>query len=82
MSTKFECNPLTAEHFHAVDAEPCKQTIAESQIDYVIDMGGFVVHHGTRDGAPIVIAEHRDQQIDELSGVWFDDHRECEARHD
>lgn len=73
MNTKRARNPLSAEHFHAVDADTCKQTIAESKLDYSIDMGGFTVHHGTRHGAPIVIAEHHAQKADELSGVWFDD---------
>jgi hypothetical protein len=65
--------PLTAEHFHAVDAATCKQTIDESEIEYSIDMGSFTIHHGAREGAPIVIAEHHKQQPEELSGVWYDD---------
>jgi hypothetical protein len=73
MSTKRPHNPLLARHFHAVDADTCKQTIAESKLDYSIDMGTFTVHHGTRDSAPIVIAEHHTQKADELSGVWFDE---------
>lgn len=73
MSTNRPRTPLAAEHFHAVDADTCKQTIAESKLDYSIDMGAFTIHHGTRDGAPIVIAEHHAQAPDELSGVWFDD---------
>lgn len=64
---------LTAEHFHAVDAETVQQTITESQLEYSIDMGAFTVHHGKRDGNPIIIVEHHDQQADELSGIWFDD---------
>ena len=63
--------PLRAEHFHAVDTETARQTIAESRLDYSIDMGRFTIHHGTRYGAPIVIAEHNNQQADELSGVWY-----------
>lgn len=66
-------DPLTVEHFHAVDADTCKQTMAESQLEYSIDMGGFTLHHGTRYGAPIIIAQHHNQQADELSGIWFDD---------
>jgi hypothetical protein len=73
MSTTRPYNPLTAEHFHAVDAATCKQTMAESHLEYSIDMGGFTLHHGTRNGAPIVIAEHHNQKADELSGIWFDD---------
>jgi hypothetical protein len=73
MSTKRQHNPLTVEHFHAVDAATCKLTIAESQLEYSIDMGGFTLHHGTRHSAPIIIAEHHKQQADELSGIWFDD---------
>ena len=64
---------LIAEHFYAVTADICNQTIAESKLDYSIDMGAFTVHHGTRNGAPIVIAEHHSQTDGELSGVWFDD---------
>lgn len=64
---------LAVEHFHAVDAETVRQTIAESQLEYSIDMGAFTVHHGTRDCAPIIIIEHHDQQPDQLSGVWFND---------
>jgi hypothetical protein len=73
MSTKPNNGPLSAKHFHAVDAETARQTIAESQIEHSIDMGTFSVHHGTRCAAPIVIVEHHDQQADELSGIWFDD---------
>jgi len=73
MSAKQIHSPLTAEHFHAVDAETARQTIAESTLKYSIDMGGFTVHHGTRDGAPIIIVEHHDQQPDQLSGIWYDD---------
>jgi hypothetical protein len=36
-------------------------------------MGAFTVHHGTRFGQPIVIAEHHDQKPDELSAVWYSD---------
>jgi len=64
---------LTIEHFHAVDAAICKQTMAESAINYSIDMGGFTVHYGTRAGAQIVVVEHHDQQPDQLSAVWYDD---------
>ena len=62
-------NPLTAENFHAVDADTLKQTMAESHLEYSIDMGAFTVHHGTRHGAPIIIAEHLNQKADELSGI-------------
>ena len=71
--TKRPHNPLAVEHFHAVDAATCKQTLAESEIVNSIDMGGFTLHHGARHGAPIVIAEHHEQQADELSGIWYDD---------
>lgn len=73
MSAKSMPNPLTAENFHAVDADTCKQTMAESCLEYSIDMGGFTLHHGTRHSAPIIIAEHHNQKADELSGIWFDD---------
>lgn len=66
-------SPLTVEHFHAVDAATCQQTLAESVIKYSIDMGSFTVHHGTRDGAQVVVVEHNDQQPDQLSAIWYDD---------
>jgi hypothetical protein len=62
-----------AEHFHAVDTETVRQTIAESRIEYSIDMGKFTVYHGTRFSAPIVIVEHHDQQTNQLSAIWFND---------
>jgi hypothetical protein len=65
-------NALAAEHFYAVDTAVCKQTMAESKIEYSIDMGAFTVHHGTREGAPIIIAEHHNQKADELSAIWHD----------
>ena len=61
------------EDFYAVDRRTVKQTMAESVLEYSIDMGAFTVHHGKRNGRPIVIAEHHDQKADELSGIWFDD---------
>ena len=64
---------LSMEHFHAVDAETCAQTIAESRIECAIDMGEFVIHSGTRYGSPVVIVEHKKQQADQLSAVWFND---------
>lgn len=73
MSTKPIRSSLTAEHFHAVDIATCKQTLAESVIEYSIDMGGFTVHHGTRSGAPIVVVENSNQQPDQLSAVWYDE---------
>lgn len=73
MSIKRQYNPLTVEHFHPVGKETCQETMAESEIEYSIDMGSFTLHHGTRYGAPIVIAEHHDQQANELSGIWYDD---------
>lgn len=76
MSAKHTHNPVTAEHFYAVDSATCKQTIAESQLEYSIDMGSMTVHHGTRYGSPIVIVEHHDQQADELSGIWFDEEQQ------
>jgi len=48
------------------------QTLAESEIEYSTNMGFFTIHHGMRYGAPIVIAEHHNQRIDQLSGVWYD----------
>ncbi|MHA4870069.1 hypothetical protein ACXZ1M_20475 [Duganella sp. PWIR1] len=66
---------LSAQHFHAVDTATLRQTLAESQLEYSIDMGGFTVHHGTRYGAPIVIAENHGDVADALHGVWFDDNQ-------
>jgi hypothetical protein len=67
--------PLTAEHFHAVDAATCKQTIEESLLEFSICMGGFTLHHGMRYGSPIVIAEHHNQQPGEFSGVWYEERK-------
>jgi hypothetical protein len=64
---------LNLEHFHAVTAAVVKQTILESQLVHSIDMGNFTVHHGTREGNPVVIVEHHNQGAEELSGVWFDE---------
>ena len=58
-------------NFYALNAEVTQQTIAESTLEYSIDMGAFTVHHGNRDGLPIVIAEHHNQKPDELSAVWY-----------
>lgn len=73
MSTKRPHSPLTVENFHAVDADTCKQTLAESHIEYSIEMGAFTIHHGIRHGAPIIVSEHHNQKADELSGIWYDD---------
>lgn len=81
MSTKRQHNPLSAEHFHAVDADTYKRTMAESQLEYSIEMGAFTVHHGTRFGAPIIIAEHHNQQADELSGIWYDEANDGRLDH-
>ena len=73
MSKKHQYSPLSAEHFHAVDAQTVRQTIAESDLECPIDMGAFTVYHGTRYGAPIVIVEHHHQRANGLSAVWFND---------
>jgi len=73
MSTQRTRSLLAVEYLHAVDAATCQQTLAESVIDYSIDMGRYTVHHGTREGAPIVVVEHHDQQPDQLSAVWYDE---------
>ncbi|WP_426174236.1 hypothetical protein [Massilia sp. TWR1-2-2] len=72
INTKRPHSPLSVEHFHAVDLATVTQTMTESQLEYSIDMGGFTVHHGTRHGVPIIIAEHHNQKADELSGIWYD----------
>ena len=62
------------EHLYCTDADATQQTIAESKLTSSIDLGrGFRVHHGTRDGLPIVVIECQDQKPDELSCVWFDE---------
>jgi hypothetical protein len=67
-------HPTALAHFHCTDAATTQQTITESKITHSIDLGrGFTVHHGIRDGLPIVIAECQDQMPDELSAVWFDE---------
>lgn len=66
-------NPLTIAHFYAVTDAICKQTIDESKIEHSICMGGVTIHHGWRDGAPIVIMENHGQGLGDLSGVWYDD---------
>ena len=71
--TKHVHSPLSAEHFHAINAGTCKQTIEESQLEYSVCMGAFTIHHGTRYGSPIVIVEHHNQQAGEFSGVWYDE---------
>lgn len=70
--TKHTHNPLNDEHFHAVNAVICKQTMAESDFVYSIEMGkAFTIHHGMRYGAPIVIVENHNHEVGELSGVWY-----------
>lgn len=81
MSMKPMPGPLTSEHFHAVDAATCKQTMAESELEYSIEMGAFTVHHGTRYGTPIIIVQHHNQKADALSGIWFDDEHSNERNH-
>lgn len=67
-------HPMAMEAFSCVNAETMQQTISESNLTYSIDLGrGFTVHHGTRDGAPIVIVECEGQKPDELSCIWFDE---------
>jgi hypothetical protein len=50
--------PLVIAHFYAVTAEVCKQTIGESKIEHSVSMGPVTIHHGHREGAPIVIVEN------------------------
>ncbi|UUZ64272.1 hypothetical protein LP417_03520 [Polaromonas sp. P1-6] len=67
-------HPMVMEHLYCTDAEATQQTISESDLTYSIDLGrGFTVHHGTRDGLPIVVVECQDQKADELSCVWFNE---------
>lgn len=66
--------PMTPDAFYCVDAETTKQTIAESKITHSIDLGrSFTIHHGTRDGLPIVIFQCEGQKLSELSCVWYDE---------
>ncbi|HZG20590.1 MAG TPA: hypothetical protein VE092_11285 [Herbaspirillum sp.] len=62
---------MNAESFYAVDADVVRQTEAESELIYSINMGAFTIHHGYRDGVPITIAEHHNQQASQLSGIWL-----------
>ena len=67
-------HPMAMEYFYSPNAEVTQQTISESNLTYSIDLGrGFTIHHGTRDGASIIIVECVDQKPDELSGIWFDE---------
>ena len=65
------CKYPLPEGFHAADATVTRQTISESILEYSIDCGSFTIHHGKRDGLPIVIAEHHNQKAEELSGIWY-----------
>lgn len=57
--------------FYAVDFEVFAQTLAESQITVSHEMGGgVVIHHGTRDSAPIWLL---DNALGELHGVWVEE---------
>lgn len=71
MSNNYDNSPCLPDDFHAVDKATVKQTIVESSIVFSCDMGCFVAHHGTRYGKPILIVEHKNQQLDQLSGVWY-----------
>jgi hypothetical protein len=62
---------MLIDNFYPVGLDVVRQTISESKLANPIDMGSFTVYHGTRFGAPIVIAEHRDQKAGELSGIWY-----------
>jgi len=73
MSTKRKHSLLAVENLHAVSAEVVRQTIAESDLQYSIDMGAYSVHHGTREGIQILIVEHHNQTADQLSAIWFND---------
>ena len=67
-------HPLALDAFHCVNAETVQQTIAESKITHSIDLGrGFVIHHGTRDGLPVIVVECENQTPTELSAIWFDE---------
>jgi len=73
MNTKRQHSPLSIDHLHCVDKATCKQTLAESVLEYSIDCGAFTVHHGVRENAPIIVIEHHNQQPDQLSAIWYDD---------
>jgi hypothetical protein len=67
-------HPLVLDAFYCVDAATVDQTLAESKTTHSIELGrGFVIHHGTRDGLPIVIVECQNQKPDELGAIWFDE---------
>lgn len=73
MSTKHIPSTVSMHNFYPADAKTVEQTLQESLIYHCIDMGGFTVYHGTRDGSEIVIVEHHNQKPDELSAIWFDE---------
>lgn len=75
MTAKLKFTIMSKHNFYGVDAEITRQTIQESEIDYSIDMGAFTIHHGTREGGEIVIAEHHNQKSTELSAIWFDENK-------
>lgn len=67
-------HPMTPEYLYCTDAKASQQTIAESKLTFSISLGrGFTIHHGTRDGLPIVIFECEKQTPSELSCVWYDE---------
>lgn len=67
-------HPMTPEYLYCTDAKATQQTIAESKLTFSISLGrGFAIHHGTRDGLPIVIFECEKQTPSDLSCVWYDE---------
>jgi hypothetical protein len=66
-------NLLALDSFHATDTEVTLQTIDDSKISHSTRMAGFTVHHGAREGAPIVIVENDDHGPEALSAIWFDE---------
>lgn len=61
---------MSPEHWHAVRRDTLTETLAESIIDFAIDLGGGVtLHLGTRSGAPITLIEN---SLGDLNAVWYD----------
>ncbi len=55
--------------FYAVEHATFTQTLNESEITFVQDMGGVTIHYGVREGAPIWLMENSAG----LNGIWVEE---------
>jgi hypothetical protein len=55
--------------FYAVDLGTFCDTMEESIISFTQDMGGVVIHHGTRNGAPIWLMDNPTGKY----GIWVEE---------